>query len=1227
MADVFISYAREDLDFVRRLHAALAERKLAAWVDWEGIPPTADFLREIHAAIEAADTIVLALSPDWAASSVCSQEAAAALDNGKRLVPLVCREVESDQLPPAVAALNWIFFRESDDFERSFGLLIAAIETDLVRVRALTRLLVRAVEWDKQKRDPSYLLRGVDLVQAEQILAAGESAKPQPTPLQREYVLASRLDAVKRQRRTIGALSGGLVVALLLAALAFWQYRVAEQRRESEQIARLEAERKTRIATSQRLAAQADGALSRFPQRALLLAVEAVNVTRNGKEPVVPDAERSLRRALSELSGRGLGGAGAELISVALSPDSHRLAAAGQSALYLWDFTKPDQRPTVIADTAGTVGRLTFAGGGQWLVGIAMTKNGKQKSIVPVAWNLGAATPSATPLVVPEGVGRLVFPNMSLDDRCILAVTDTGNFVLWDLTSPSSFTNPRVFRPETPADPERLVLTVLRSSANGRWLALKPVAHAVELWDLSAENPALLPLELAGSDGLSPNLLISPDEHWLLAAGADNAVRLWDLTAPDPSAKPRVLRGHEGGLSEAAFSADGRWLVTGSDDRTARVWDLQASDPARRSVVLRGHGDMVRAVSISADGRWVLSSSLVNTLDPRGKFDTTAFLWDMHSREPAATPIQLSGHERGILAAKITVDGQWAITASDSGQVRLWNLQDQNPAAAPLVLRGQQRRTDRLSVSADGRWLISHAEDLSVRVWDLLAPQVAASPLVFAGVGPGLLYPSPDSRWLGISNFNAPAHLLDLGSVNPAASDVAMDDLGRFSEPASDAFLYTSDSRWLVADGEYAASRLFDLTASVAADSARALIDDDGGERPRKAISADNQWLVKIRYPRDPEARLWKLGNSATKPLLLSGHTEAINHVAMSADSHWLATASDDATVRLWNLQAADPSAAVHVLKGHAKRIAGCEFSPDGRWLVTTSDEGTVQLWDLAAASSPRATQLRGYTTAVHGLAFSPDARWLITSGSDQAARLWDLKAARPEATSREFPKPALKYDGASFSPDSRWAVTVDANAAPSLWDLHLQNPLAKQFVLGGHEHGVGFLQISRDNHWLATAGASYATSYSDKVIRLWDLTLADPSEAPRMLLGHERGVSALAMSNDSQWLISGSEDATLRLWNLRAADPADAPIVLSGHRDGIRHIVVSPDSRWLASTSDRDDKDVRLWYLQTTDLTTVARRAAGRNLDLDEWRLFFPGQPYRKTFEEFPSAIAPPER
>jgi hypothetical protein len=151
--EVFISYSRKDKEFVHRLYEALNRRDREAWVDWEDIRPTEEFMQAIYGAIEGADTFVFVLTPDSIASVPCGREIAHAAAHNKRMVPIVARDVNADTVPEPLAKLNWIFSRERDDFEKATDELINAFDTDLNWVHAHTRLLVRAREWEtKGKR-------------------------------------------------------------------------------------------------------------------------------------------------------------------------------------------------------------------------------------------------------------------------------------------------------------------------------------------------------------------------------------------------------------------------------------------------------------------------------------------------------------------------------------------------------------------------------------------------------------------------------------------------------------------------------------------------------------------------------------------------------------------------------------------------------------------------------------------------------------------------------------------------------------------------------------------------------------------------------------------------------------------------------------------------------------------------------------------------------------------
>jgi len=127
MAKVFISYSRKNIEFAKKLTGELQKSNLDFWVDWEGIPPTVDWWREIEKGIEEADAFLFLISPDSAASKVCGQEIDHAVKNAKRIIPIVAQDVKGEDAPKQLTHLNWIFFREQDDFGAAIQKLLSAI--------------------------------------------------------------------------------------------------------------------------------------------------------------------------------------------------------------------------------------------------------------------------------------------------------------------------------------------------------------------------------------------------------------------------------------------------------------------------------------------------------------------------------------------------------------------------------------------------------------------------------------------------------------------------------------------------------------------------------------------------------------------------------------------------------------------------------------------------------------------------------------------------------------------------------------------------------------------------------------------------------------------------------------------------------------------------------------------------------------------------------------------
>src|ERR1700680_561337 len=106
MTSVFVSYAREDIEFVRRLHDALARLGHApAWdQDHRVVPFSSLYQDEIRAAITAAEKFVFVISPDSLESGACADELAAALADHKQVIPVRRRDrLPGQVIPPALA--------------------------------------------------------------------------------------------------------------------------------------------------------------------------------------------------------------------------------------------------------------------------------------------------------------------------------------------------------------------------------------------------------------------------------------------------------------------------------------------------------------------------------------------------------------------------------------------------------------------------------------------------------------------------------------------------------------------------------------------------------------------------------------------------------------------------------------------------------------------------------------------------------------------------------------------------------------------------------------------------------------------------------------------------------------------------------------------------------------------------------------------------------------------
>jgi WD40 repeat protein/uncharacterized caspase-like protein len=258
----------------------------------------------------------------------------------------------------------------------------------------------------------------------------------------------------------------------------------------------------------------------------------------------------------------------------------------------------------------------------------------------------------------------------------------------------------------------------------------------------------------------------------------------------------------------------------------------------------------------------------------------------------------------------------------------------------------------------------------------------------------------------------------------------------------------------------------------------------------------------------DATIRLWQPDGQLLQTL--AGHQDRVTSVAFSATGG-LASGSTDRTVRLWN--ATDGSVQA-TLSGHQDAVTHVAFSADGQMLASASRDRTVQLWH--SGSQTRLRTLVGHTGWVNSVSFSPDRRTLATGSEDNTIRLWSVADGR---LIRSFMGHTDRVTDVAFSPDGKTLASASGDHTVRLWNVA---DGASQ-LLQAHADQVNSVSFSPDGQRLVSTSL-------DRTLHIWQV---DSGALLAALPGHGAAVLDAAFSSNGQTLVSGSADKTARVWQV----------------------------------------------------------------------------------------------
>jgi len=901
MSDVFISYSRKDSDFVHKVYDAFKAQDKEVWVDFEDIPLSADWWNEIKAGIDAAETFIFVLTPDSVRSDICRDEIDYAVEANKRIVPILHREIEEDsdkeKIHEQVSSHNWIFFRDTDDFDNAFTQLVDAVETDLDHNRTHTRLLVRAKEWNINNKNSSYLLRDADLQQAEIWLTQGVNKSPNPTNLHAEYINASRQSQAGRQRNALFGVTIALGVAIALTVFSVFQWRdaqvareIADQARDEAEVARDQAEEAATLARSLALAAYTQDALSNDKtDLGMALALEAVDVD---------DRQTQVLGALRDAAYAG---------GTRIRMTDH--------ADFVWDV---DFDPR---------GGLILSGSDDASACVWENRDGR---LIGCLGDNGIAHDS--------GVIAVEFFH---DIPRALTADDMGTIKIWDIKPQEAqfelldeYTFDEPIRSFRVMPDNQSVLVGLNGGALKQWVfnsgevidfesthvasinAIEVDAdgsraitagdeNVVIIWDTTTGEPIEI---LEGHTDHVLSVDISADGTRAVTGAQDNTFIMWDI---ENYQQLYLIQGHESAVSDVAFGPEATQVTTASWDNSIRIWDINTR---RLLKDFQGHTGGINRIDISDDGRFIVS----------GSFDTDLRLWEARSFVQVGF---VEGDSSGIQHTVYSPDGNIAVTAHDSQDVLVWDTRGYN---FNKTLSGHNGRVVSVAVSPDSQRVASISDSNDLIVWDwqsedeLLNVEDIADRLymVLFANSDDIVYVALKDRiiWYDINSGEQAGELLYQGEIG-GNNSVSISPDGQFllaglRGATDNLHLYNLETGELIHNLEGHTDGILGTAFT-----------DDG------TIGISGSW--------DNSALIWDLETGRIIHNLVA-HTERVSTVDITGDGTYAITGSNDRSIHLWSL---DRGIDELEYIGHTDRIQAVQFHPNEREMISASIDGTATVW------------------------------------------------------------------------------------------------------------------------------------------------------------------------------------------------------------------------------------------------------------------------------------------
>ncbi|MCW8928896.1 MAG: caspase family protein [Gammaproteobacteria bacterium] len=249
----------------------------------------------------------------------------------------------------------------------------------------------------------------------------------------------------------------------------------------------------------------------------------------------------------------------------------------------------------------------------------------------------------------------------------------------------------------------------------------------------------------------------------------------------------------------------------------------------------------------------------------------------------------------------------------------------------------------------------------------------------------------------------------------------------------------------------------------------------------------------------------------------------------------------------------------------HGKPVIAMSLSGNGEYLATSSWDKTIRLWNVKTGKQLREFKKKTnkeWLTS-HALALSHDGKWLLSGGSDSNIYLWSTITG--EIIS-QYQGHAGKITALDLSNDERFFISAAIDKNIKYWPIQFNTKhFTQKENLAQSSGKIHDIQLTPD-------GKSFVLISKNRAL----LTSLASGTKPKNFSQHPAGISALAISSDGKYILTGDLDNNIWLSDAKTQKKVKS---YTGHQDKIIALAFSPDAKQFMSTSQ--DNSVRLWNIE----------------------------------------------